>query len=491
MNMDRVNNMFKYAFFTSIILISAAMHYSKFSKDLSGTHVWRQSQTQSTILSFYEEDFNILNPRRTDRGSGDGIYRMEFPLMQWLIASIYKVFGNHLIITRIFTFIVGLFSVAGLYKLLSALFQKDILALIGAWAFNFSPCFYYYTINPMPDNYALCFSIWGLALFFSWIRNKRQILLIFSGLFLCVGTLCKLPFILYYSVPLTYFLVEFFQQKEGRKIILRDAFTATSFIVIPLIWYASVVSTWKGNGIVSGLLDNKTPLKETFGYFRYIFLSTLPGMLLNYGSVIFFLAGFYFLFKNKRYKNRRFMLLFVLSIAVSAYYFFEINLIQGGHDYYLFPFYPPLFIIVGYGAYYLLHTRKRFAIFTVFVLLFLLPVIAHLKIWNPWVPERPGFNKDLITYKDDLRNAAPKGALCIAGNDISSSIFFYYINKKGWAFNNNLTKQKMSEMIDNGAKYLYSDSRDVHENKEFTPLLDSLVMERGSIKVFRLKKDAE
>ena len=318
-----------------------------------------------------KKTFNILNPRHTDRGNGDGIYRMEFPLMQWLVASFYKMFGNHLIITRIFTFIVGLFSVVGLYKLLLAIFRKDTLALIGAWAFNFSPCFYYYTINPLPDNFALCCSIWGIALFFSWIRSQRPILLILSGIFLCIGSLSKLPFILYYSVPLTYFLVAFIEQKESRKKILIDTCIVTSLIILPLIWYASVVPTWKGNGIVTGLLVNNTPINVTLGYFRYIVISTFPELLLNY----------------------------------------------------------------------------------------------------------------------NLRSAAPDDALCIAGDDDSHSIFFYFIHKKGWGFSKSLNKQQMSEMVGKGALFLYSDSRTVDEDKEIAPYLDTLIMEKGSIRVYKLKKE--
>jgi hypothetical protein len=49
-----------------------------------------------------------------------------------------------------------------------------------------------------------------------------------------------------------------------------------------------------------------------------------------------------------------------------------------------------------------------------------------------WDKDSPGFNKDLLTYWDELREAVPKNTLCVAGNDISSFIFFYYIDKKGW-----------------------------------------------------------
>ena len=152
----------------SIVIISFIMHYKHFSKDLISIHSWRQTQTQTTINNFYEEDMNILNPRRNDRGNGDGIFRMEFPLMQWLVAGSYYVFGKSVLVTRLFMFGIGLLSVFGMYKLLLILFKKELLAIIGAWAFNFSPSFFYYTINPLPDNLALCCAIWGLVLFFKW-----------------------------------------------------------------------------------------------------------------------------------------------------------------------------------------------------------------------------------------------------------------------------------------------------------------------------------
>jgi len=106
------------------------MHYKHFSKDIISIHSWRQTQTQTTINNFYEEDMNILNPRRNERGSGDGIFRMEFPLMQWLVASSYHLFGSSILVTRLFMFGIGILSVFGIYQLLLSLFRKEMLATI-------------------------------------------------------------------------------------------------------------------------------------------------------------------------------------------------------------------------------------------------------------------------------------------------------------------------------------------------------------------------
>jgi hypothetical protein len=474
---------------SSIALISLAMHFNYFSRNLMSIHVWRQTETQSTIVNFYEEGMNLFEPRRNERGEGDGVFRMEFPLMQWMVALVYKVFGNHLIITRIFMFIIGLASITGIYRLLELIFQNHILALLGAWALNFSPSFYYYTITPLPDNFALCCSLWGLVFFFGWLRKDRQYLLIFSGLFLGIGALCKLPFILYFIVPLAFFFREIYKNLTNKNWI-QNAVIVSAFIALPLSWYSLVIPGWTGNGIVKGILDNNVPFIKTLDYLQHNLISTLPELLLNYGSVLFFILGFYFMVKNKSYKNGLFPIFVIWSIGILAYFLFEVNMIAKIHDYYLFPFYPALFIVVSYGAFNILRMKSKFAKYASVILLLVLPLTAHLRMKERWDPDSPGFNKDLLVFKDDLRAAAPKNALCVAGNDESHFVFLYYIDKKGWGFQDDaLNAQNLKMMIGKGAEYLYSDSRKLLADKEISPMLDKLLLEKGSIRVYRLKNN--
>ena len=472
----------------SIVVISSLMHLKHFSKDLMSIHVWRQTQTQSTINNFYEEDMNIFNPRRNDRGDSDGIFRMEFPLMQWLVACQYKIFGYHLIITRIFMFLIGLLSILGIYKLLDSLFHKTILSVIGAWAFNFSPSFYYHTINPLPDNFALCCSIWGLTLFFIWYNNKKTKYLIFSALLLSIGALCKLPFIIYYIVPLVYFVALVIKIGFNKKVFFQSL-GAFSFSVLPITWYLFVIPKWHGNVIVKGMLNNNDSIIKLLDYFQHNLISTLPELLINYGSLIFFLAGFYFLFKKKSFRNPKFILLVSLSILTLMYYLFEANAIAKIHDYYLFPFYPLLFILVAYGAYNLYTSKiKIYRYLTVFLFL-LLPITCYFRMQGRWNTDSPGFNKDLLLFKTELQDAIPKDALVVAGNDESHFIFFYYINKKGWGFDNDkLTPEMLNSMIEKGAEYLFTDSNVILNRSNIVTFLDKLILERGTIKIYSLKK---
>jgi len=360
---------------------------------------------------------------------------------------------------------------------------------MGAWAFNFSPCFYYYTINPLPDNFAMCCSVWGIAFFFIWYNNERWQHLLLSGVLLSIGALCKLPFVVYYIVPVLFFVLQVFQKKrDGKKII--TAVVLFIPLILPLLWYVTVMPQWNGNMIVKGMLNNQETSNRIVEFLLHNLISTLPELLLNYGSVFFFLAGFYFLITKNAFKDFRFKLILSWSVVVLIYFLFEINAIGTAHDYYLFPFYPLLFMLVAYGAYHLYNSSIKAIRYLTLGLLLLLPFTCYLRMQSRWNADSPGFNKDLLVYKSELQNAVPKNALVVVGNDVSHFIFFYYIDKKGWGFHNDeLTAEQLRLMIKKGAKYLYTDSRVTDGDVNIIQCLDKLVLERGTIKVYSLKND--
>src|SRR3954469_22740211 len=139
----------------AIPFVSIILHWYVFGLDLVGIHVWRQTETQHVINNFYREDMNILHPRVNNMIDRDRLLLLEFPVMQWIFALFYKVFGPHVVISRILSFITGLFSAYGMFYLADRAFKNKATATIAAWTFSFSPLFYYYTLNPLPDNFAM------------------------------------------------------------------------------------------------------------------------------------------------------------------------------------------------------------------------------------------------------------------------------------------------------------------------------------------------
>jgi len=402
-----------------VIAASLLMHLGIFGKDLGGFHVWRQAQTQSTILSFAREDINILNPRKNERGNGSGIFRMEFPLSQWITSWPVRISANDVLASRIVNFFFGLLSLFGTYYLIRRLFNSPGLALAGVWILAFTPVFYYYTVNPMPDNLALALSIWGLYWFVRWNEHSSVRNLLIMTIFLSFAGLCKLPFILYFSLPLIRILWHFISEGMDLKILSAQLAVIFAGLALFLSWYIWVIPQWEGNGIVGGIFYADEDQKSKIWYYLWFNLrTTMPELIIGLGAIPLFIAGLFSPSKLWRKSRALFLAFTTLTVMIVGLMVFEINMIETVHDYYFIPLVPVFVLISVYGCSVLLAlTRKKPWIYIPFILVFLfMPFYSYLRVHPRW--ERQGFNGDLMKYKEELRAAVPDSALVCAGNDI-------------------------------------------------------------------------
>jgi hypothetical protein len=483
------------AFFVLIVIIaatSAIMHSRVFELDLMGVHVWRQTQTQSTVLNYAQEDFNILNSRINNRGSGDGIFRMEFAVMQWMFAGVYKMLDtDDPSVSRILTFIIGLISVWGMYVLIRNLSGNKWMGMIGAWCFNFSPVFYYYTVNPLPDNFSLATGIWGLAWFFKWQQEQRTSQVFLSAFMLLLATLSKLPFIVYGIVPALYFITDIIRTRKFRRENLVMAGIFILLFIPAAAWYITVVPTWENNGVVAGIFAG-TPWEQVKNLLCFDLTYQFPEVLLNIAALPFFLIGFILIpFKRVR-SHPAFPYLLACSFAVMLYLLYELNMIGTDHDYYLFPFLPLIFIITAYGAWHLFRKKRVYLMMPALLIMLALPYFAFEKMDMRWNEDKPDFNIAYLEYRDELRAATPDDALVIV-RDGTPYICLYYLNKKGWS-NNGLPgwydPGVLYQMANEGAKYFYCDKREIDEDPAVKPLLEELIMTRNDVRVWKLKQPA-
>lgn len=479
------------------------MHFRVFNLDLISMHTWRQTETQTVIQNFAREDMNIFNPRINNRGDFDGIYRKEFPIMQWIIAVSYKIFGESIILSRIMMYIFSVITMLGFYKIGDFYFGRNsdrlninnsesgiarLLPLVPAFFILFSPTFFFFSVNPIPDVFALMCASWGLYLFFKWYSDRKKKSLIICLILLMVSSLAKLPFILFYSLFLLPVLTDL---KNGSFRALFKYLFLLLISIIPIFsWYYYAIQGWNGNGILSGIFAVKGSgaWQEYFHYFKFNLISTLPELLVGYAILPIFLTGLFFSFYSRIYKSQKFKILFTPFLLYVLYFIFELNMIGEAHDYYLFPFYPFIGLLTAYGFKQIINRSRKLAIIAVSLLL-ILPFTTYIRLKGRWNIEKPGFNKDLLIYKSKLRNAVPDSSLCIAGNDISEFIMLYYIDKKGWVFSdNNLNPSKLAEMIRSGARYLYTDNHDLLIRQEISPFIDKEIAVYGSIEVYKLRE---
>ncbi len=480
--------------FLLIFISSVLLHRPIFQRDLVGVHVWRQTQTQINIQQFYRHDNNILNPRVNTWNEGNNIRRMEFPIMQWLIAQVHRVLGEDIMITRICIFMIGLWATWGLYLLVRLLFRHALVAFLVAWSFTFSPVFYYYTLNPLPDNFALCMVIWSIYYFYKFQQQNEWVNAVASAFFLLIATLAKLPFILFGIIPFTYIIQYFISNKKNKDnftYCLKFSFLFIVLIAPALAWYAWVIPTWNGNGVIKGIFDNQIPWEKTRSILYYHLQVMFPKRLMTLAIIPFFGLGVVAFLRHPN-KAKHLPLLFG-GLMIIFYFLYEINMIDIVHDYYMMPFLPYLFLTVAYGFQLFLEkifkTDKAKIALLVYSLL-AMPYICYASAQPHWSIEASGSDNSLFLYYEDLRKAVPNEERCIILNDISTYIFPYKVDKQCYIFfNDHLPAGWIKDMIQNkGVKYMYSDSRKVDENPEVQPYLDSLLLQRGTIKVFKLKK---
>ena len=481
--------------FLFIPLLSIFLHWKIFDRELSGIHTWRQTQTAQNILNFYRYDSNILNPSNNviTKEHKLTVFRNEFPVMQWTVGMIFHLTGNSVFVIRICMFVLGLFSIFGMYSWLKNLLNSEITALAGAWAFTFSPVFYYYTMNPMPDNLALCGTIWSLAYFTRYLKTGSLKHVAWSAFFLSLAVAAKLPFIVFLGAQGTWLLWSIIR-KRFKKLKPEILFSLIFLVILSpaLLWYAWVIPTWS-NGVTSGIFRNTISADTFHAFLRYHLNTMFPVILLGYVAVLFLFLGFIFAILRKCWKDDRFIWLTGMGLGVLLYFVFEFNMIGIVHDYYMMPFLPVLYVIVAYGIQQTIRLDS-WGKWLAALLLISMPVVTYKLTKDYWSEKYMPQVADVFLNHKELREAAPATAICIMLNDVSSYAFAYLIDKNGFVFNDDhLPGGWVDDMIRNyGATYMYSNSRVVEEDPEVNQYFENMVMERGNVRVYKLKgKESE
>jgi len=452
---------------------------------VQGLHSWRQSQTCLNIRNFTRNDFNIFNPRVGHYNVGDdNIKRYEFPVMQWLIAGIQRVCGEHHLILRFSMLFIYFLSLYGMWLLAFEIFKSRGIALLSLFVLSFFPVYLYQSINVMPDNFALMLSLYFLYFFFKGVNRGDATAIIISALFLCFSALSKLPFILFGIMPLVYFF------KKGTTLRYKViTFIAFGLILIPVIsWYLTAVPEWGGNDIAQGIFSENFDTAEYFIFLLKQLQNNIPMIVLGYPQVGLLILSVILLLKNRVYKRSHSWYWISAFVTYVFYFMFVLQQIGKGHDYYFYPFLP----IFTIGILYLFNNIKTISKFKRYLAYFLLltsPVWAYAKVKDFWQIDKAYFNDDLFVHKTQLKNAVPNDKKCIMVNDYSNYILPYAIDKSGYVFRNDyLPIEWIKDLSKNqNVKYLYSDSRKVEGQIGFDSLVQEKLLSVGSYNVFLLR----
>ena len=200
---------------------------------------WRQSDVAAIARNYFQGGFHFAHPQIDWAGDAPGYVGTEFPILPFIAAICYKMFGVHEWIGRIQAVILFAISLPFFFLLVRKI-SGEIASIWALFFYSFAPlgimagrCF-------MPDMPSLALSIIGLYFFQRWIDESEQdwrarsTSFFASAICVSLSILIKLPSILI-GAPLAYLAFQRFKFSVFRNLRLW-AFAAIALLPAAL-WY--------------------------------------------------------------------------------------------------------------------------------------------------------------------------------------------------------------------------------------------------------------
>lgn len=158
----------------------------------SGIHFIRQTDSLSFASNYYHGGMNFFSPGVYNLDSNGGKAACEFPIIYYITALLYFVFGEHDIILRLINACIMTFGLFNLYRLLLLITKSKPYSMIFSLMFFSSGVIVYYTNNFLPDTAGLGLILSGWYYFYDYFtdRTKRKSLYL-SFFFFTLGSLIK------------------------------------------------------------------------------------------------------------------------------------------------------------------------------------------------------------------------------------------------------------------------------------------------------------
>lgn len=482
-----LNNKVSLVLLLCITAINFLQHFGHINSDIQGKHTWRQAQTLWNVRNFVRYDNNILNPRvayfnRDD----DNILRYEFPLMQWIIAQPQRWCGESILLARSIVFVFGVITLITLFQVVYLLVNSTFTALITTVLFQYSPLFYYYTIAVIPDMAALSFASVYILFILQYRDNSNFRKLLLAVVAFMLASLCKLPFVLFGIVSLTIFVRGINHKSLNMPKMIAFILVHLLACIPVVIWYTIALKQWTNNPVIGGSIFSLSDLNEVVNILKYHFEFTFPENILSPIAAILPIIGITHLIAKRNKHSDWLIALIAITLIYWLYEFIPINVV---HDYYLLPIFYWVYLLLAFGVHITSGVKyvKPVLIFMCFYSI----AVTPYQTANYWKSDGT-FNPDVLNNAEALKNAVPQHEKCIIVNDHTLHIFAYKIDKMGYVFYNDyLPVLWIEDMIKSGVKYMYSDSYAINHSEDLKRYIDSTLLIKNSVYVYKLKLPAK
>jgi 4-amino-4-deoxy-L-arabinose transferase-like glycosyltransferase len=222
-------------------ILAVAVRFIGINQPFEDNWSWRQSDVAAIARNYFQGGFHFARPQIDWAGDQPGYVGTEFPILPFLAAICYKIFGVHEWVGRIQSIILFAISLPFFFLLVRKLLGETA----ATWAlffYSFAPLGIMASRCFMPDTPSLALSIIGLYFFQRWLERASPSSFFASALCISLSILIKATSILIVA-PLLCLIVAAVYDSRWRERF--DAYKAplqlTTFVAVTIlpsaIWY--------------------------------------------------------------------------------------------------------------------------------------------------------------------------------------------------------------------------------------------------------------
>ena len=500
------NNVHYLFFIVSSVIIFLFLDYHNilFYRPQS-IHFMRQTDCLSFVVTYYNYGMNFFEPRVLNLNSDNGKAIGEFPILYYLTAVFYKIFGEHEFFLRLINLSIVTVGLFYLYKLLLKVLSDIVYALSFTFLFFSSTILIYYTNNYLPDAAAFGFTLIGWYFYYGFFINRnRTRFFIISILFFTLASLLKVTYGLYLAAALLSLIV--FEIFVNRKFSLKRYYPyllsfMLSFLIIAA-WYFYVIQYNKTNNVDSFLMHYKpiwaiTSLQvadvweyiSNYWYTKYYYESTI------HTFILLILAGLFFVKKS----NKVILTFAITSTIGSLIYFFLFYSQFKAHDYYFIALIPAIIFLVISSFISIQNSYPKIIGNIFFKIVIITILILSLNYARDKVLDRYDENNhdmiDIIGWQldnsEDYINSIGivEEAKVIVIQDYTPNGSLYFLNRRGWTLSDTSDTdiKNLHSYIQEGAEYLLLTNTQYLNNNSINLVVRDIVGEYNDVTIYNLK----
>jgi 4-amino-4-deoxy-L-arabinose transferase-like glycosyltransferase len=448
---------------------------------MAEAHRWREVTNADVARQFYERSMNIFFPQVNWGGATDPFVGMEFPLMHWIVAALYTIWGEQTIFGRYVSIAFSLGTVCAVYLLGRRLFNTAT-GRAAAFLMAISPSAVFFGRFFISDTPMVFFSVLGVLGWVAYFETRSRGAWLLGTFGAALAFLVKIPALMIMA-PIAWVAWE----ATGWRALRDRGFMigVIAAVAVGGLWYWHADLTYHRSGLSEAIWHpsgNYGPpislaagpfvtiyhwsTKEvlTDSYFYDLMMTRAYALHLTPGGFILALFGFFAMW---RVPKRR-----VVDVWLGVVLLFILVTAEGNknHEFHQLPLLPPASLLFGLAAAPAfdgrwLRERGGFLLGVAGSAAVLLAVALLSFRFSGVVPNffRPQMlDLGTISIGQTIERVTEPDALIVTveyeqfGNN--SAILLYWAHRRGWSFDLAAITPHVIELLrkDYGARYFVS-----------------------------------